>query len=612
MTKSIESRGLRLWPGVVIVILQFLVRFGLPLVGTEFTPYGVLAGLAGGLAIVVWWLFFSRAPWLDRLGAVAVMILAMFTTSRFVHESIATGSMGMLLPVLATPILSLALVAWAAATRGLADRPRRAAMVATMLLACGSLVFIRTGGFTASFDNDLHWRWTKTPEERLLAQAGDEPIAPTPATAPSAAPAPTPAPAPAEVPEERLPAKAGDEPAALPLTPPAAKEIVEWPGFRGRDRDGVIRGVRIETDWSASPPVELWRRLIGPGWSSFAVHGDLVYTQEQRGDDEVVSCYNLTTGEPVWRHRDAVRFWESNGGAGPRGTPTVSNGRVYTLGATGILNVLDAANGTVVWSRNAGADTGASVPGWGFSSSPLVVNDIVIVAAGSRLVAYDITSGEPRWMENAKGASYTSPHLATIGGVQQVLLLTGAGLTSVAPADGTVLWEHAWPGAPIVQPALTADGDILITTHNGISGMGTRRLAVAQGSEGWVVEERWTSNGLKPYFNDFVVNDGHAFGFDGSILASIDLKDGQRKWKGGRYGNGQLVLLADQDLLLVLSEHGELALVKATPDQFTEVARLPAPVIEGKTWNHPVLVGDVLLVRNGEEMAAFRLFLERR
>ena len=135
-------------------------------------------------------------------------------------------------------------------------------------------------------------------------------------------------------------------------------------------------------------------------------------------------------------------------------------------------------------------------------------------------------------------------------------------------------------------------------------------FSVARGPAGWTVEERWTSRGFKPYFNDFVVHEGHAYGFDGSILACIDIQDGQRKWKGGRYGNGQLVLLADQDLLLVLSESGELALVRAAPDQFAEVARFPG--IEGKTWNHPVLVGDVLLARNGEEMAAFRLTLEGR
>jgi hypothetical protein len=164
------------------------------------------------------------------------------------------------------------------------------------------------------------------------------------------------------------------------------------------------------------------------------------------------------------------------------------------------------------------------------------------------------------------------------------------------------VWQ---PGVSIVQPALAADGDILVTSGDAMGGNGIRRLAVARGPAGSTVEERWTSRGLKPYFNDFVVHEGHAFGFDGSILASIDLSDSTRKWKGGRYGHGQLVLLPDQDVLLVLSEEGELALVQAAPDQFTELAR--SRVLDGKTWHHPVLVGDVLLVRNGEEMAAFRL-----
>ena len=197
--------------------------------------------------------------------------------------------------------------------------------------------------------------------------------------------------------------------------------------------------------------------------------------------------------------------------------------------------------------------------------------------------------------------------LVTIDGVPQVLLLSEAGATSVALADGTLLWEHSWKGYPIVQPALTADGDVLISVSES---SGTRRIAVARGPGGWTVAERWTSNRLKPYFNDFVVHNGHAFGFDGSILTCIDLKDGTRTWKGGRYGNGQLQLLADQDLLLVSSEEGELALVKENTDQFTELVRFKA--IEGKTWNHQVLAGDVLLVRNGEEMAAFRLALAGR
>jgi hypothetical protein len=157
---------------------------------------------------------------------------------------------------------------------------------------------------------------------------------------------------------------------------------------------------------------------------------------------------------------------------------------------------------------------------------------------------------------------------------------------------------------------MAAEGDVLLTTGDAMGGVGMRRVAVARGSSGWTTEERWTTRGLKPYFNDFVVHEGHAYGFDGSILASIDLETGERAWKGGRYGHGQMVLLPDQDLLLLLSEDGELALVGATPDRYAEIARVPA--IEGKTWNHPVLVGDILLVRNGEEMAAFRLPLAGR
>jgi outer membrane protein assembly factor BamB len=370
-----------------------------------------------------------------------------------------------------------------------------------------------------------------------------------------------------------------------------------------------VHGVRIETDWAKTPPVEVWRRKIGPAWSSFAVRGNLLYTQEQRGDDEIVASYRLNSGAPVWRHRDATRFWESNAGAGPRATPTLSGGRVYTLGGTGILNVLDADRGAVIWTRNAATDTGAKVPYWGLAGSPLVVDDLVIVAVSGHLIAYDRATGNRRWLGETTGVGYSSPHLVTLGGVPQIVLLSGTGATGVALADGKKLWAHEWSGFASLQPAKTGESDLLIASGGAAGGVGTRRIAVTHGPGGWAAAERWTSNGLKPYFNDLVVHEGHAYGFDGRILACIDLADGTRKWKGGRYGNGQLVLLPEQDLLLVLSEDGELALVSATPGGFTELARVPA--LEGKTWNHPVVVGDLLLVRNDQEMAAFRLSLAR-
>lgn len=621
-------RPLRLWPGVVIAALVLLLRFVLPLFAPEAMIVAVLAGPVGAIAVLIWWLFFSRAAWIERVAALVLFVGVLVATNPLLHESIATGAMGILFYVFAIPVMALGLVGWAVATRNLADRTRRVTMVVTFAAAAGAWTLVRTGGFSGGFENDLAWRWTPTPEERLLAEEPRDPApSPSPVTTPPAPAAPvetqTPgAPTAALASTPPVDSSAPASPAAAPAVAETAAETAEaakpaasvpiagadWPGFRGRGRDSIVHSAsKIDTDWSSKPPVQMWRRAVGPGWSSFAVRGGVFYTQEQRGEEEVVASYRVATGEPVWRHRDPARFWESNAGAGPRGTPTLAADRVYTLGATGIVNALDARSGAVIWSRNAASDTGAALPTWGFSGSPLVLDDTVVVAASGALVAYDLASGKPRWVGREDKAGYSSPQLMTVGGVPQILLLNSAGLMSVAPTDGRKLWEHAWKGYPIVQPAQTPDGDILIAVNES---SGTRRLAAAPGADGWTVEERWTSNFLKPYFNDFVVHKGHAFGFDGRILACIDLKDGSRKWKGGRYGSGQLVLLPEQDLLLVLSEEGEVALVGAATDQFRELARFPA--IEGKTWNHPVLVDDVLLVRNSEQMAAFKLTLANR
>lgn len=606
-------KPLRLWPGVVIAVLLLLVRLVFPLVLPGGAVIGLLGGLLCGLAIVLWWLFFSRAPWGDRVSAIVIMIVVVVAAYPVVHPSISNAMMGRMLPVFLTPFLALALVVAAALGRRLSSTSRLAVMVGAMFLAGGAMTLLRTDGVTGEGASQLRWRWTPTPEERLLAQAEDAQDrsgTPPPSTPPAVArpePAKPPAP-PAQVeatsPTSTPPAVNTSE--KVPAPPTAAPPAM-WSGFRGPNRDAVVRGVQIETDWAKSPPIEVWRRPIGPGWSSFAVAGDLIFTQEQRGEHELVSCYRLSTGQPVWSHRDAVRFYESNGGPGPRATPTVHDGRVFTLGATGIVNALHAGNGAVLWSRNAESDTGAPRPGWGFAGSPLVVDDLLVVSASGRLAAYDLATGALRWTRTTGGGGYSSPHIATIGGALQIVLLSGGGGASgVAAHDGTLLWQHEWEeGVAIVQPASAGNGDLLISGGDSMGGIGIRRIAITPGEGAWKVEERWTTRGLKPYFSDYVVHEGHAYGFDGTIMASIALADGQRKWKGGRYGAGQLVLLPEQDLLLVQSEEGELVLVQATPDKHTEIARFKA--IEGKTWNHPVLVGDILLVRNGEEMAAFRL-----
>ena len=560
-----QQRSLRLKAGIIIAILTILVRFGIPSVFPMAAAVGVLGGLLGGLLILVWWALFSRAPRTERWVAVALMIVAMIVTSQFIDKSLLTGMRGMMFPAYSLPVLSLAFVLWAVATRHLADKLRWVLMIVTILLFSGMWTLVRSDGISGHSVADFAWRWAETSEEQLLARTSNESV-------------------------------------QLPLNTEASTTKAEWPGFRGPERDGVAHGTSITTDWSASPPVELWRQLIGPGCSSFAVNGNLIYTQEQRGEEEVVSCYNLTTGDPVWKHSDEARFWDSHAGAGPRSTPTLRGGLVYTFGATGILNVLDARDGAVVWSRNAATDINMEVPEWGFTSSPLVVGDVVIVALAGTMVAYDLASGDQRWVGADGGTGYSSPHFFEIGGIPQVLFMNDLGAISVAPENGTMLWEYSWPHTDrILQPAQTADGDIMLSTGGG---KGMRRLKVTNGSGGWNIEELMSSVQLKSFFNDFVVHKDLAFGFSGPFVECVDIVEGGRKWKSGRYG-GQLILLADQDLLVVLTEKGELALLKATPDKFSELGRFPA--IEGKTWNHPVMVGDILLVRNSKEMVAFRL-----
>ena len=259
------------------------------------------------------------------------------------------------------------------------------------------------------------------------------------------------------------------------------------------------------------------------------------------------------------------------------------------------------SDGHLVWSRDAASDAKAELPGWGFAGSPLIVQDMVLVAVGGTLVAYDKQNGTVRWTGPDGGLGYSSPQLLTIDGVTQVVLLGGTGVTGFEPSTGKVLWEYENPEERIVQPGLAGDDRILLSTRNGTA---LKCLAVKKQQDAWSVTEEWTSNRLKPNFNDYVIHKGYAYGFDGMSLSCIDLQDGSRMWKSGNYG-GQILLLADQDLLLVLSEKGELSLIRAQPERFTELARIPA--IEGKTWNHPALAGNILLVRNSREMAAFML-----
>lgn len=560
-----SPRSIRLWPAVVIVAIQWFLRFILPIIYPEGLLFSVMGSLACGPLLLIWWLFFSRVRWSERIGGIALVVAIMWLASLFLHESVSTAAMGLMYAMFAVPTVSLAFVLWAGWVRRRSEGPRWASMAAAIAIGSGMWLLFRTGGFDSAGDHELAWRWSSTAEDRLLESA------------------------------EMVSGNAS-------IDTDGNSDIL-WSGFRGLDRNGKVNDLAIETDWAASPPLELWRRQVGPGWSSFAVLGNLFFTQEQRGEEEVVASYNLISGEPVWVHSDPVRFWEANAGAGPRATPLVHEGKVYALGATGILNALNATDGSVIWSRNTLEDTGAKVPGWGIAGSPLIVGNQVFVATAGTLAAYDLQSGDLSWKGPDGKDGYSSPHRVKIDGIEQVILMSRAGAVSLAADDGSLLWNYERAGGSrIVQPAQIENGELLMSRGET---SGLSRVTVGNQDGNWTVEEQWTTNRFKPYFSDFVVHEGHIYGFDGNRLVSVTLEDAKHNWKGGRYGSGQLLLLADQDLLLVVSEQGELALVEAKPETFVELATLPA--LEGKTWNHPVIANGILLVRNDREMAAFKL-----
>jgi outer membrane protein assembly factor BamB len=528
--------------------------------------------MGGSAAIAAWWLFASRARWADRVLVLLFLAAAWAAAIPLYHEKFIYRMYGPFIRAL--PLATWAWVLWLLVTPRMQWPLRRAGILVAIVLALGYCMLLRFKGADGDFTADVRWRWAPTAEDAFL---------------------------------KNLPARQ----AALPAGETAPRlQPGDWPGFRGPDRDGRLTGVRIATDWEKHPPRLLWKHGVGPGWSSFAVVGNWLYTQEQRGPDEMVVCYDAGTGEQRWAHGDKVRFDEAVAGPGPRATPTFHEGRIYSLGAAGTLNCLDAVTGAVQWSKDILADSGREKPPeWGFSSSPLIAKGVVTVFAGGPdgkgVLGYHADSGKLLWWVGAGGESYCSPHLVKAGGAEQVAIATGAGLTAFDPAGGKVLWRHDWPlkrdMARIAQPTPVGESDVLLGTP--MAGM--RRVRVTPRGDAWEGKQLWETRAIRPYFNDLVVYQDHAYGFDGNNLVCVRLEDGKGRWRAGGYGSGQVLLLADQGVLLVVSEKGAVALVAATPERHDELARMPA--LEGKTWNHPVVAHGRLFVRNDEEVACFQL-----
>ncbi|WP_164100658.1 PQQ-binding-like beta-propeller repeat protein [Candidatus Laterigemmans baculatus] len=607
----IPRRELRLTPAVAIVLAMLggtlAARWGWPQSLVQYVTL-VAAPLLATLAMGLWWLGFSGVSAGNRCAGLGVFLAVVAVAVAVADESLIPWG----LCIFVLPLMLALPVAWLVATDRQHSRDcrekepgseelssaelsseelsgnvrsacfrgvRRSGTFVAAALPLAFAALARVDGVSGKFEITVSPRWSNSAESKYLAALNRDPAQPA-------------LPPPSEA-------------------PPVALLPGDWPGFRGPQRDGVRRGVAIANEWPERGLPQVWRRRIGPGWSSFAAVDGRLFTQEQRGEEEAVVCLDAETGEEIWAHSYPGRFSEMASSAGPRATPTFDSGRLYALGATGKLTALDAATGRRLWQTDIAADSGAAIPEWGFASSPLVVegHTVVVYAGdpGAKVIAYDAADGSVRWSALRDGRGYGSPQLMTLCGVEQIVVLDSHGAFGLAPNDGRALWSDPWRlklGPRIVQPLQIGDDSIVLGTGYGI---GTRRIRLSRSGREWTVEEQWHSRALKPYFNDFVYHAGYLYGFDHQILTCIDAETGQRQWKRGRYGFGQLLLIPEQDLLLVSGERGQLALLRATPNkaEAEEIAQFQA--LHSKTWNHPVIVGDRLYLRNAQAAVCFRL-----
>lgn len=381
----------------------------------------------------------------------------------------------------------------------------------------------------------------------------------------------------------------------------------DFPQFLGPNRNAVITDITLNKNWEEHPPELVWRIPVGAGWSGFAVVGNSAITQEQEDEWEKVVCYDLYTGKEKWTHKDEARYYTSLGGLGPRATPTIDGNHVYTVGSTGILNCLEFVSGRQIWSTNIFVENNAEPPPWGISVSPLIVDDLVIVSAGGA-VAYNKNTGKIAWTGHRVKSAYSSPVLLTLADTDQVVLFDDGLITAHEPSTGKLLWKQSWPssGVEIAAQPLPLPGDkLLVSTAYGI-GSKLFQISKSNQSEKFIVDLLWESTYLKAKFTTVIFHKDYLYGLDDGIFACIDPSDGSRQWKKGRYGHGQTLFIGN--VLLVLTESGDIVLLKPDPEEHIELARIEG--ITGQTWNNPALTGNLLLVRNSQEAACYRLQTE--
>jgi outer membrane protein assembly factor BamB len=425
----------------------------------------------------------------------------------------------------------------------------------------------------------------------------------------------------AKKPDQLLPKPAAPSDVKVPLDVTAADD---FPQFLGPDRNLGTYRIALARDWTAKPPRLVWQRAIGAGHSAFSAVNGFAVTMEQRDDEELVTCYDLLTGDLKWSNSLTARHATIPGGTGPRSTPTIYGGRVFAMGATGVLRCLDGTNGRLIWSKNLLEETGtppddeANQVLWGRAGSPLIVDNMVVVPGGGpkmgtkvSLIAFDRETGKKLWQGGDRQVSYSSPALARLGGVRQVVIVNEDNITGHNAATGAMLWSYSWPGSSSSNASSSqavAVGDDRLFVSKGYSG-GAALFAVKHDGVGnWTTEKIWQhQKNLQTKMTNVVVYKGYVYGLSDGILECVELNEGKRQWKAGHYGHGQILRV--RELLLVETDDGEIVLVELSPESHRELGRFQA--IDGQTWNNMCLYGRYLLVRNSGEAACYELPLAK-
>ncbi|MGE0538410.1 MAG: PQQ-binding-like beta-propeller repeat protein [Pirellulales bacterium] len=407
--------------------------------------------------------------------------------------------------------------------------------------------------------------------------------------------------------EHRQSHRLDDAKAAIQIEQVPEEEIS--PGYRGLHRDGRVGEQSISLHWDAQPPSCRWHQPIGVGYSGFAVFGPMLVTLEQRNADEAVVAYDAKSGRELWDYSYPAFFTSVLSGEGPRATPCICDGKVFSVGATGQLASVDLATGHADWQVDLVAENGMALLDAGIAASPLCVGPNVVVNVGTQggneksraLLAFDRGTGHRAWAGGTANSGYSSPMLVTMAGTELILVYDRMGLVGYDPRSGDHLWRYEIEdnfNIVAAQPVLLPGDRVFFGTD--VQGF---LVQVTQADGTWSTELVWQGNSLRCGFCSPIVVAGSIYGLDKGIMACIDADTGKRRWKGGRFGHGQMLLV--DNCFLVVSEMGEVSLVAVDPSEFRELGRFEA--IEGKTWNIPSLVGGHLFIRNHHEMACYDL-----